>query len=333
MNKTSQEKKTFKAVCKVGLATICCALGLTNVAVAAGYPERPITMIVAYAPGGGTDLIARLIAPYIEKYLGNGARIVVSNKAGAGGGIGFAELAKAPADGYTIGFLNTPNMISIPIEREASFTWKSYDLIGNLIDDPGAFTVNTSNPIKTLKELAAYAKANPGKVTVGTTGVGSDDHLSMLIFAKTSGLIMTHVPYKGSGEVRGALAADQLVVGAINVGEALQYIKGGSPIRILGQMSKTRTTLAPNVPTFAEQGYNMESASLRGIAAPKGLPAEVQAKLVKAVAQAAADPAYIKQAGEMFAPVRYLAPEAYHAELVSTEKDLRQLWKEVPWKE
>jgi tripartite-type tricarboxylate transporter receptor subunit TctC len=326
-------KKNMKMLCAAGLATLFCTLSSTKVALAAEYPERPITMVVAYAPGGGTDLVARLIAPYIEKYLGNGARIVVSNKLGAGGAIGFAELAKAPADGYTIGFLNTPNLVSIPIERETSFTWKSYDLLGNLIDDPGAFTVNTSNPIRTLKELAAYAKDNPGKVTVGTTGVGSDDHLSMLIFAKASGLKMTHVPYKGSGEVRAALASDQLVVGAINVGEALQYIKGGSPIRILGQMSKERTSLAPNIPTFIEQGYNMESASLRGLAAPKGLPADVHAKLVKAVAQAAADPAYIKQASEMFAPVRYLPPDAYRKELENSEKDLRQLWKEVPWKE
>ena len=326
-------KKTLKMLCSAGLVTILSAMSISKTASAAPYPERPITMVVAYAPGGGTDLVARLIAPYIEKYLGNGARIVVSNKLGAGGAIGFAELAKAPADGYTIGFLNTPNLVSIPIERETTFTWQSYDLLGNLIDDPGAFTVNSANPIRTLKELAAYAKANPGKVTVGTTGVGSDDHLSMLIFAKASGLKMTHVPYKGSGEVRAALASDQLVVGAINVGEALQYIKGGSPIRILGQMSKERTTLAPNIPTFIEQGYNMESASLRGLAAPKGLPEDVRAKLVKAIAQAAADPAYIKQAGEMFAPVRYLAPDAYRTEMVNTEKDLRQLWKEVPWKE
>lgn len=326
-------KKTLKKICNTGIAALFSTLAMSSASVAAGYPERPISMVVAYAPGGGTDLVARLIAPYIEKYLGNNARIVVTNKPGAGGGIGFAELAKAPADGYTIGFLNTPNLVSIPIERETSFTWQSYDLLGNLIDDPGAFTVNTSNPIRTLKELAEYAKNNPGKVTVGTTGVGSDDHLSMLIFAKTAGVKMTHVPYKGSGEVRGALASDQLVVGAINVGEALQYIKGGSPIRILGQMSKQRTNLAPDIPTFIEQGYNMESASLRGLAAPKGLPNDIREKLVKAVAQAAADPAYIKQAGEMFAPVRYLAPEAYRNELANTEKDLRQLWKEVPWKE
>ncbi len=299
----------------------------------AQYPNKPITMIIAYAPGGGTDLVGRLIAPYIEKYLGNDARIIVSNKGGAGGGIGFAEIAKAAPDGYTIGFLNTPNLISIPIERQSSFHWKDYDLIGNLIDDPGAFTVNAKSEFKTLKDLAAYAKANPGKVTVGSTGVGSDDHLAMLFFEKAAGVKLTHVPYKGSGETRAAVVSGQLVVGAINVGEALAYMKGGSPMRMIGQMSLKRTVLAPDTPTFAEQGYNIESASLRGLAAPKGLPPEVREKLVKAVAQAAADPEYIKKAGELFAPIRYLAPAEYAKELAATENMLQKLWKEMPWKE
>ena len=299
----------------------------------AQYPNKPITMIIAYVPGGGTDLVGRLIAPYIEKYLGNNARIVISNKSGAGGGIGFAELSRAAPDGYTIGFLNTPNLISIPIERPSTFHWKEYDLIGNLIDDPGAFAVQTSSDFKTLKDLVVYAKANPGKVTVGSTGVGSDDHLAMLFFEKAAGVKLTHVPYKGSGETRGALVSGQLVVGAINVGEALAYIKGGSPIRMLGQMSLKRTVLAPNIPTFAEQGYSMESASLRGLAAPKGLPPEIRERLVKAVAQAASDPDYIKKAGELFAPIRYLAPPAYAKELADNEKMLQQLWKDMPWKE
>jgi tripartite-type tricarboxylate transporter receptor subunit TctC len=300
---------------------------------AANYHNRPITVIVAYGPGGGTDLIARLIAPFIEKHLGNNARLVITNRPGAGGGIGFAEIAKATPDGYTIGFVNTPNMLSIPIERPSTFGWQSYDLIGNLIDDPGAFTVNTSTPITNLKELAAYAKANPGKVTVGTTGVGSDDHLAMLFFERAAGVKMTHVPYKGSGETRAGVVSGQIMLGAINVGEALSYIKGGSPIRMIGQMSAKRTVLAPNVPTFAEQGYNIESASLRGMAAPKGLPPEIREKLVTAVAKAASDPEYIKKAGELFAPIRYLAPKEYAVELQNTDKQLRQLWKEAPWKE
>ena len=106
------------------------------------YPERPITLIVAYPPGGGTDLIARALAPYVEKNLG-GAKIVIVNRAGAGGEVGFAALAAAAADGYTIGFVNTPPLLTIPIERPAQFTWQRFDYIGNIIDDPCNFSVHS----------------------------------------------------------------------------------------------------------------------------------------------------------------------------------------------
>ncbi|MHA7685700.1 tripartite tricarboxylate transporter substrate binding protein [Cupriavidus sp. PET2-C1] len=297
----------------------------------APYPSRPIEMIVAYAPGGGTDLVARLLARHLEKQLG--ATIVVQNKPGAGGAIGFAELARATPDGYTIGFINTPNLLTIPLERKTTFTWRSYDLIGNLVDDPGGFTVNNSNAIDSLASLVKYATANPGHVTVGTTGVGSDDHLAMLLFEKASGVTLTHVGYKGAGEVRAALASQQITIGAINVGEALAFQKGGTPIRFLGQMGMTRALLAPNVPTFREQGFNIELASLRGLAAPKGLPEPVRKKLVDAMARVAADSQFRQQADAMYAPLRYLAPAAYAAELERGEAGFRQLWKEMPWQE
>ena len=155
----------------------------------------------------------------------------------------------------------------------------------------------------------------------------------MLLFERSAGVKMTHIPYKGSGETRAAVVGGQVMVAAINVGEALAYIKGGSQIKMIGQMSAKRTVLAPDVSTFAEQGYNIESASLRGMAAPKGLPVDIREKLVSAVAKAAADPEYIKKAGELYAPIRYLAPKEYGAELESIDKQLRQLWKEAPWKD
>jgi tripartite-type tricarboxylate transporter receptor subunit TctC len=297
----------------------------------APYPNRPIEMIVSYAPGGGTDLVARLLARHLEKQLG--ATIVVQNKPGAGGAIGFAELARATPDGYTVGFINTPNLLTIPLERKTTFTWKSFDLIGNLVDDPGAFTVNNSNSIDSLASLVKYAKANPGKVSVGTTGVGSDDHLAMLLFEKAAGVNMTHVGYKGAGEVRAAVGSEQITIGAINVGEALAYQKGGTPIRFLGQMGLTRAVLAPNVPTFREQDFEIELASLRGLATPKGLPDPVRTRLVDAMARVAADPQFRQQAEAMFAPVRYLAPAAYATELERGEAGFRQLWKEMPWQE
>jgi tripartite-type tricarboxylate transporter receptor subunit TctC len=311
------------------------ALALTAVAVAAqaAYPEQPIRMIVAYAPGGGTDLTARLIAPYISRYLGNNASIVVVNRSGAGGGIGFAELANAPADGYTIGFINTPNVLTIPIERKVNYHWTGFDLLGNVIDDPGNFSVHNDTPIKNLGELVAYAKANPGKVTYGTTGVGSDDHLAAMLFERAAGVQLTHVPFKGASEVHQGVVGKQIFMASMNVGEAMQYEKGGSPMHNLGQMSANRTNLAPNLPTFKEQGFDIVMASLRGIAAPKGLPPAVREQLVKAVAQAANDPEFQAKAAAAFAPLRYLPPAKYETELKTTEAAFKQLWKEMPWGE
>ena len=297
------------------------------------YPERPIQLIVAYAPGGGTDLVARLLARTLEKHLGPNAHVIVQNKPGAGGALGFAELARAAPDGYTIGFINTPNLLTIPIERKVTFTWQSYDLLGNLVDDPGGFSVRKDHAINSLKDLAAYAKAHPGEVTVGTTGTGSDDHLAMLLFAKASGTKLNHIPYKGAGEVRGALTGGQIVVGAINVGEALAYQAGGTPLKMLGQMSAARTKLSPTTPTFKEQGFDIELASLRGLAAPKGLPEPIRQKLVDAVARAAADPQFQKDAEAMFAPLRYLAPAEYGKELEAAERGFKQLWTQMPWME
>jgi tripartite-type tricarboxylate transporter receptor subunit TctC len=298
---------------------------------AAAWPERPIRMLVAYSAGGGTDVIARAIAPYIEKYLGGGARIVIENRTGAGGAIGFGALAAAAADGYTIGFINTPNVLTIPIERKSPFTWESFDLIGNVVDDPGNFAVLAASPVTNLDQLAAYARSRPGQVTVGTTGVGSDDHLAMMMFERIAGVKMNHVPFKGASDVRAATLGRQIDVAAVNIGESLQAIKGGSPLRNLGTMSPARTDLAPDLPTFKEQGYPIELSSLRGIAAPRGLPADIRERLVGAVRRAAADPEFIKAAGSMFAPLRYLAPEAYGAVMREAEGQFRKLWAEMPW--
>ena len=297
----------------------------------AAYPERPITLIVAYPPGGGTDIVARALAPYVEKYLGGGAKIVVVNRAGAGGEVGFAALANSPADGYTIGFVNTPPLLTIPIERQAQFHWQRYDYIGNIIDDPCNFSVHAETPIRNLAELAAYAKAQPGEVTVGTTGIGSDDHIAMLKFERAAGVKLRHIPFKGSADVRAAIAGRQIMVAAINIGEALQYQKGGTPLRNLVQMSPARTNLAPELPTAREQGYDIEMSSLRGMAAPKGLPAEIRERLVTAVERAAADAQFQAQAVKFFAPLRYLSPAQYEAIVRDADVMYRAMWRDMPW--
>jgi tripartite-type tricarboxylate transporter receptor subunit TctC len=297
----------------------------------AAYPEQPIKMIVAYSSGGGTDIVARLLAQTMQKYLGANAAVVVVNRPGAGGAIGFSELAAAKPDGYTIGFINTPNVLTIPIERKSNFHWQNFDLLGNIVDDPGNFSVHADTPIKSMSELLAYAKANPEKVTYGSTGIGSDDHLAALMVERAAGVKLTHVPFKGSAEVHNAIASKQIMVAAMNIGEALQYQKGGTPLRHLGQMSEKRSTLAPQVPTFREQGLNVIMASLRGMAAPKGLPTAVREQLVQAVQKAVVDPEFQAKAAGAFAPLRYLDPASYTTELKDSEEGFKALWQIMPW--
>lgn len=310
-----------------------CAAAIAPGIARAAYPEQPIRMIVSYAPGGGSDMMARLAAQYMAKYLGNNASIVVVNRPGAGGGIGFGELARAPADGYTIGMINTPNVLTIPIERKSGFHWQDYDLLGNVVDDPDNFSVRTDSQFTTLKDLVAFAKANPGVVTYGTTGVGSDDHLAALQLEKLTGIKMNHVPFKGAAEVLNAVMGKQIMVAVMNIGEALAAVKGGNSLRQLGQMSATRSNVAPNVPTFREQGFDIIMASLRGFAAPKGLPAPVREQLVEALKKTGADPEFQAKAASYFAPLRFLEPHAYAAELKDTEAGFRQLWQVMPWGE
>ena len=310
---------------------LCAALLLLAGAAGAQYPERVINVIVAYSPGGGTDLIARAIAPFIEKNLGGGAKLAIVNRAGAGGEIGFAALANSAPDGYTIGFVNTPPLLTIPIERVAQFSWQRFEYLGNIIDDPCNFSVHADTDIKDLKQLAAYARANPGMVTVGSTGIGSDDHLAMLMFGRAAGVQLRHIPFKGSADVRAAIAGKQITVAAINIGEALGYQKGGTPIRNLVQMSPARTNLAPDLATAREQGYDIELSSLRGMVGPKGLPPEIRDRLVKAIERSVADPEFQAKAVQFFSPLRYLAPAQYEALVREADVTYRALWKELPW--
>lgn len=300
----------------------------------AAYPERPITMIVGFVPGGGTDIVARALAPYIEKQLGPSSRIVVVNRPGATGEIGFTAIAKAAPDGYTIGFINAPGgLLTILVERTPQFSLQSFDLIGNVVDDPASLAVHADSPIRDLAGLAAYAKANPNSLTTGTPGIGSPGHLMIMQFAKIAGVKANHVPFKGAGDVRGAMAGKQILVAAVSIGESMQAIKGGTPLRIIAQMSSGRTTIAPDVATAKEQGFDLEMSSLRGLAAPKGLPAEVRGRLVQAVERAVADPEFQAKAIQYYAPLRYLSPAQFEAVLKDADVVVRQLWKEAPWAE
>ncbi|WP_428687757.1 tripartite tricarboxylate transporter substrate binding protein [Roseibium sp.] len=309
------------------LGSIVISAAATTVALA-DYPERPIKMIVAYSAGGGTDIAARTLAPFIEKYLGG--TIVVENKAGAGGEIGFSELAKARADGYTIGFINSPNVLTIPIERSTSYSLADLSPIANVIYDPGAFSVRADSDIETLDDLIAFAKKNPGAVTYGTTGIGSDDHLAALAFQRQAGIEMTHIPFKGNVDVRAAVLGGHIMLASMNVSQTIADHREGS-MRLFGQMSNQRWDGASEIPTFKEQGYDIIMGSDRGMSAPAGIDPAILSKLSEAVAKAVADPKFLEKAGQQNLPITYMTAADFTSHLTKLNDNYADLWKEAPW--
>jgi len=318
--------KQIKTLVTAGLVA---AVGFSGVAVAqSSYPDRPIQMIVAYSAGGGTDIAARTLAPFIGKYL-NGS-VTVVNKPGAGGEVGFTEIAQAKPDGYTIGFINTPNLVTIPIQRETRYQLESFTPVNNVVYDPGGVHVRPDSEIQSLAGLVEYAKANPNAVTYGTTGIGSDDHLAMLALERAADIKMTHVPFPGSSAVRSALMGGHISLGVFNMGEGVSMLREGQ-VRSLGQMGENRWDQAADIPTFKEQGYDIVQGSSRGIATPAGVSDEIIQKLAAAIQKAIADPEFQKKAAEQSLPLDSTGPKEYSEMLYKTRDGYMTLWQEQPW--
>jgi tripartite-type tricarboxylate transporter receptor subunit TctC len=294
------------------------------------YPDRPVQMIVAYPPGGGTDIAARTLAQFLERELRQ--PVVVLNRAGAGGEIGFGELSRAKPDGYTIGFINTPNIVTMPIERRTAYKLDDIAPIANVVDDPGGFFVLKDSPHNTLADLVAFAKANPEKVTYATTGVGSDDHLAGLAFSRQAGIQMTHVPYNGAAQTRNALMTRQVTLASVNMSEGLPDAQQGLA-RSLGQMAATRWEGMPDVPTFREQGYDVIQSSMRGLGAPAGVPPEILNRLADAVRRIVENPEFRRIAAQQALPLRYLGPDELRTELTGLRTNFEKLWAEHPWRD
>ena len=303
-------------------------LGAAPKSEAAWPNDQPITMIVAYSPGGATDIAARLAGLYIEKYLGQSVAVV--NRPGAGGEIGFTALSESKPDGYTIGFINTPNVLTIPMQRKTRYSLESFIPVAQLMDDPDSFLVMKDSPINNLKDLVEYAKANPNKVTYGTSGIGSDDHIATELFCIAAGIKMRHVPFDGASANRTALLGKHVMLGVFNVSEAKEFVSGGQ-LKILGQMSTERQELFPDTPTFKEQGFDVLMASTRGIAMPAGTPADIVEKFAEACEKAIKDPEFQQKCAAANLPLRFLNPKDYLVSLKANQKDFQELWNTSPW--
>lgn len=319
-------------------SSIAAALGAALLVTAAAaparadYPDKPIEMIVAFAPGGGTDVAARSIARYMEKYLGAGARIGVVNKPGAGGEIGWTAVAQAKPDGYTIGFINAPAINALVVEGKTKFKMGDLQPIANLVYDPGVLVVPKSSAYASLKDLVDAAKKASTPLVIGTSGAsGSSEHIALLNFQRLAGAKFTPAFFGGTAPVRQAVLGGHVPAATMNLSEALQIAREGN-IKVIGVMSAERSPYLPDAPTFREGGYDVVVGASRGIAAPKGIPADILAKLEKAIDQALKDPEYLDAAKKAEIPLQYLASAEFKAFLDRATTDLEATWKATPWK-
>jgi tripartite-type tricarboxylate transporter receptor subunit TctC len=251
---------------------------------AAGWPERPVKLIVPFAPGGNTDGIARLIGQYLSQKLGQ--TFVVENRLGAGGIVAADTVARSAHDGYTLMMAALPQIAILPVLQKTNYDpIRDFAPISNVASNPFCLVVNPQFEPKTIKELVEYVKARPGKIVYASGGTGSVSHLTMVLFLQKAGLEMVHVPYKGGAPAISDVIANQVPMYFGNLSEALPH--AGKGLRPLAVSGLKRAAKLPDVPTIAESGYpGFRSETWNGIIAPAGTPDEVVQTVVREVQNA-----------------------------------------------
>jgi tripartite-type tricarboxylate transporter receptor subunit TctC len=311
------------------LAMAVIALGTAAPALAQdAYPADNIQVIVGFNPGGGTDVMARTVAPILARHLGEGVEVSIVNRPGAGGQIGWTELAAAAPDGYTLGTMNLPSMVAKLYDREPDFTLDSFTFIGTVMRDPSVMIVRADSPYTSMNDVIEAAKKAPGAITYAIGGLGGEDHFAAVQLEAAAGTDLAVVPFGGAAPARAALLGGHVALGGVNLSEVSEF---ADQVRILAVYSKARSPLAADAPTALEQGFDVQIASIRGLAAPAGLPEEVEAKLVAAFDAMAEDPAFLALREAQGFPLEVVTGDAYRALAAEQSAVAQRVWNETPW--
>ncbi len=261
---------------------------LPRLACAETYPSRTVRIIVATSAGGTTDIVARLLGQWLADKLGQS--FVVENRTGGGNNIGTEAAARSPADGYTLFMANTVNAINTTLYKNLNYNFTT-DLVpvAIVMRSPVIMQVHPSVPAKTVPEFIAYAKANPGKINMGSGGVGATGHMAGELFQLMAGIKLTHVPYRGESLALTDLLGGQVQIVFATAGSSIQYIKADK-LRPLAVTTTERIALLPDLPTLKEYLPGYEASSWNGLTAPKNTPPEIIEKLNREINTAMADP-------------------------------------------
>jgi tripartite-type tricarboxylate transporter receptor subunit TctC len=308
-----------------GILALGLALGLAGPGHAAEFPTKEVQILIPYAPGGATDLVFRALAASTAKHLGKA--VVVVNKPGGGGAVGFTEAAQARPDGYTLVTAITPLTI-LPHQVKTAFTYRDFAPVLNVVQDPAMFQVQASSPWKTLREFLDYAQKNPEMLTVGNSGAGGGVHLIAVAFEKAVGVRFNHIPFTGGGPSVTALLGGHVHAISVSPPEGIPHVKAGK-LRIIALFSAKRMADFPQVPTVREQGVAFTMGQWRGLAAPKGTPPDVLQKLHDAFKHGMEDPAFVKQAAEMSVELAYLGPSDFGKLMAQDHERYAKLVQEI----
>jgi tripartite-type tricarboxylate transporter receptor subunit TctC len=252
------------------------------------YPTRPVRIIVPFAPGGSTDISARLIGQWLSERLGQ--QFVIENRPGAGSNIGTEMVVNAPPDGYTLLLVGASSAINMTLYEKLSFNFlRDITPVAGIISSPFAMVVSPSFPAKTLSELIAYAKANPGRVNFASGGNGTGGHLSGELFKMMAGVNMVHVPYRGEGPALTDMLGGQVQVMFATIPASIEHIRAGK-LRALALTTAVRSEVLPEIPTLGEILPGYEASGWQGVGAPKDTPTEIITKLNSEINAAFADP-------------------------------------------
>jgi len=292
---------------------------------AADFPVKEVQVIIPWAAGGATDLIFRALAATTGKHLGKA--VVIVNKPGGAGAVGYTEAAQAKPDGYTLVSAITPLTI-LPHQVKTAFTYKDFEPVINVVDDPSMFLVRSDAPWKSLKEFLDFAKKNPDMITIGNSGAGGGVHLVALAFEKAAGVKFNHIPFSGGGPSVTAILGGHINAVSVSPPEGIEHVKAGK-LKIIALFSEKRFELFPDVLTVKEQGVDFVMGMWRGLAASKGTPPDVIKKLHDAFKQGMEDPVFQKNARDMAVNLRYLGPEAFGKLMAHNDEFYGKLVKEI----
>lgn len=304
------------------LAVIGAALACLNPAWAADYPERPVTAMVPFPAGGSTDLMARAIAQELTDSLGT--NVVVDNRSGGAGTVGLAALARARADGYTVGVVPAAPLVNQPHMHRTPYDLDSFDYVCQFFESPQALAVKPGSPFSNLEELVAYAKAHPGELTYGSPGPGSLPNLAMEQFLEKAGVEITHVPFAGDGP-----GVTALMGGHVDLYMTMSNVIADRDLKSVAIFSEQELDTLPGVQTAAAQGYDMTASWWGGVIAPKGIPDEAREALEKSCKQATESERLGKVLDRLGTQAAYLGPVEFRAKVEAISKTNGRLIEKV----